>query len=45
MLKRLIDWSIANLLLVSLFTLAAIAGGVWAILHTPLDAVVVVRHS
>ena len=38
MLKRIIDWSIANLLLVSLFTLAAIAGGVWAIQHTPLEA-------
>ena len=38
MLKRLIDWSITNLLLVSLFTLAAIAGGVWAVQHTPLDA-------
>ncbi|MEK6689546.1 MAG: efflux RND transporter permease subunit, partial [Gemmatimonadota bacterium] len=38
MLKRIIDWSIANLLLVSLFTFAAIAGGVWAIKHTPLEA-------
>jgi len=38
MLKRIIDWSIANLLLVSLFTLAAIAGGVWAVSHTPLEA-------
>ncbi len=38
MLKRIIAWSIANLLLVSLFTLAAIAGGVWAIQHTPLEA-------
>ncbi|MDX2060073.1 MAG: CusA/CzcA family heavy metal efflux RND transporter [Gemmatimonadales bacterium] len=38
MLKRIIDWSIANLLLVSLFTVAAIAGGVWAIRRTPLEA-------
>ncbi|MGZ8391770.1 MAG: efflux RND transporter permease subunit [Gemmatimonadales bacterium] len=38
MLKRIIDWSIANLLLVSLFTVAAIAGGVWAVSHTPLEA-------
>ncbi len=38
MLKRIIDWSIDNLLLVSLFTLAGIAGGVWAISRTPLEA-------
>src|SRR3989304_4538206 len=38
MLKRIIDWSTANLLLVCLFTLAAIAGGVWAIQHPPLEA-------
>ena len=38
MLKRIIDWSTANLLLVSLFTLAAIAGGIWAVKQTPLDA-------
>ncbi|MEK6597945.1 MAG: efflux RND transporter permease subunit, partial [Gemmatimonadota bacterium] len=38
MLKRIIDWSIANLLLVFLFTVAAIAGGVWAITRTPLEA-------
>ena len=38
MLKRIIDWSITNLLLVSLFTLAAIAGGVWAVSRTPLEA-------
>ena len=38
MLKRIIDWSIANLLLISLFTIGAIAGGVWAMRHTPLEA-------
>ncbi len=38
MLKRIIDWSTTNLLLVSLFTIAAIAGGVWAVKHTPLEA-------
>ncbi|MDX2207434.1 MAG: efflux RND transporter permease subunit, partial [Gemmatimonadales bacterium] len=38
MLKRIIDWSTANLLLVSLFTLAAIAGGIWAVKQTPLEA-------
>lgn len=38
MLKRIIDWSTANLLLVSLFTIAAIAGGIWAVKQTPLEA-------
>jgi Cu(I)/Ag(I) efflux system membrane protein CusA/SilA len=38
MLKRIIDWSTANLLLVALFTAAAIAGGVWAVTRTPLEA-------
>ena len=38
MLKRIIDWSVANLLLVSLLTVAAAAGGFWAITRTPLEA-------
>ena len=38
MLKRIIDWSVANLLLVSLFTVAAIAAGLWAVSRTPLEA-------
>ncbi|HEX6944395.1 MAG TPA: CusA/CzcA family heavy metal efflux RND transporter [Gemmatimonadaceae bacterium] len=38
MLRRVIAWSVANRLLVMLFTLAAIAGGVWAIRATPLEA-------
>jgi Cu(I)/Ag(I) efflux system membrane protein CusA/SilA len=38
MLKRVIEWSVSNRLLVMLFTLAAIAGGVWAIRATPLEA-------
>jgi Cu(I)/Ag(I) efflux system membrane protein CusA/SilA len=38
MLKRIIAWSTANLLLVALFTAAAIAGGVWAVTRTPLEA-------
>jgi Cu(I)/Ag(I) efflux system membrane protein CusA/SilA len=38
MLKRIIDWSTENLLLVALFTAAAIAGGVWAVTRTPLEA-------
>jgi Cu(I)/Ag(I) efflux system membrane protein CusA/SilA len=38
MLKRVIEWSVANRLLVLLFTLAAIAGGIWAIRATPLEA-------
>ncbi len=38
MLKRIIDWSVGNRLIVFIFTLAAIAGGVWAINRTPLEA-------
>src|SRR3989337_3107639 len=38
MLKRLIEWSVANKLLVFLFTTAAVFGGVWAIKNTPLEA-------
>ncbi len=38
MLKRIIEWSIANRLIVFLGTVAAIAGGIWAIGRTPLEA-------
>ena len=38
MLKRIIEWSVANRLLVLLFTLAAAVGGIWAIRATPLEA-------
>ena len=38
MLKRIIEWSVANKLIVALFTAAAIAGGVFAIRRTPLEA-------
>src|SRR5574338_495996 len=38
MLKSIIEWSVGNRLLVLLFTLAAIAGGIWAIRATPLEA-------
>ncbi|MFL5582230.1 MAG: efflux RND transporter permease subunit [Gemmatimonadaceae bacterium] len=38
MLKRIIDWSVGNKLVVLLFTVAAIAGGVWALKRTPLEA-------
>ena len=38
MLKRIIEWSVANRLIVLLFTAAAIAGGVWALKNTPLEA-------
>src|SRR3970040_2333291 len=38
MLKRLIEWSVANKLLVFLFTIAAAVGGIWAIRETPLEA-------
>jgi Cu(I)/Ag(I) efflux system membrane protein CusA/SilA len=38
MLKRLIDWSVANRLVVFLLAAAAIAGGIWAVGRTPLEA-------
>jgi copper/silver efflux system protein len=38
MLNRVIQWSVANRLIVLLFTVAAIAGGVWALRATPLEA-------
>ncbi len=38
MLKRIIDWSVANRLIVLLFSAAAILGGIWAISRTPLEA-------
>jgi len=38
MLKRIIDWAVGNTLIVLIFTLAAVAGGVFAIRRTPLEA-------
>ncbi|HEX6252419.1 MAG TPA: CusA/CzcA family heavy metal efflux RND transporter [Gemmatimonadaceae bacterium] len=38
MLQRVIQWSVANKLLVLLATAAAIAGGIWAVRETPLEA-------
>jgi Cu(I)/Ag(I) efflux system membrane protein CusA/SilA len=38
MLKRVIEWSVRNKLIVAIFTIAAIAGGVWAVKNTPLEA-------
>ena len=38
MLTRIIDWAVRNRLLVLLGTGAAIAGGVWAVRRTPLEA-------
>ena len=38
MLKGIIAWSVANKLLVGLFTAGVIAGGVWAMARTPLEA-------
>ena len=39
MIERLIEWSAENKFLVYLATFAAIAWGVWAAYHTPLDAI------
>ena len=38
MLKRIIAWSVAEKLIVLLLTAGAIAGGVWAVRRTPLEA-------
>jgi Cu(I)/Ag(I) efflux system membrane protein CusA/SilA len=38
MLKRIIEWSVANRLLVALFTIALAIAGIIAIRHTPLEA-------
>ncbi len=38
MLKRIIDWSIGNRLIVFLLTGALVGGGIWAVLRTPLEA-------
>ena len=38
MLKRIIAWAVAEKLIVILFTIAAIAGGIWAVKRTPLEA-------
>ncbi|HEU6450797.1 MAG TPA: CusA/CzcA family heavy metal efflux RND transporter [Gemmatimonadaceae bacterium] len=38
MLKRIIEWSASNKLIVLLFTIATIAGGVVAVQRTPLEA-------
>ena len=38
MLKRIIEWSANNTLIVLMFTVAAIGGGIWALSRTPLEA-------
>ena len=38
MLRRIIDWSARNTLIVLLFTVAVIGGGMWAVSRTPLEA-------
>jgi Cu(I)/Ag(I) efflux system membrane protein CusA/SilA len=38
MLKRIIEWSVANRLLVALFTIALVVAGIIAIRRTPLEA-------
>ena len=38
MIERIIEWSARNKFLVYVATLAAVAWGVWAVYHTPLDA-------
>ena len=39
MLKHIIAWSVRHKLLVILGTIAVTVGGVWALIHTPVDAI------
>src|SRR5574337_1528958 len=39
MISRLIEWSAKNRFIIGLFTVFAIAWGVWALRNTPLDAI------
>ena len=39
MINKLIEWSLHNIFLILLATLFAVAGGVYALLKTPLDAI------
>ena len=39
MINKIISFSIKNKLIIGLFTLALIAGGIWSMLKVPLDAV------
>ena len=39
MISRLIEWSATNRFIIGLFTIFAIAWGIWALRHTPLDAI------
>ncbi len=38
MLGRLIEWSVRNIFLVLVMTIAVVAGGIYAVMRTPLDA-------
>jgi Cu(I)/Ag(I) efflux system membrane protein CusA/SilA len=38
MLERIMELSVKNKLIVGLFTVAVILGGIWAVSHTPLEA-------
>src|SRR3546814_12975114 len=38
MLGRLIEWSVRNVFLVLVMALAIVAGGIYALMNTPLDA-------
>ena len=39
MINKLIEWSLRNVFLILLATLFAVAGGIYAVLKTPLDAI------
>jgi len=39
MIPKLIEWSATNRFIIGLFTIFAVAWGIWALRHTPLDAI------
>ena len=38
MLNRVMEWSVRNKLIVALFTIIAVIGGIWSVSETPLEA-------
>ncbi len=39
MLRRIIEWSVTHRFAILLATAALVAGGIWAVFHTPVDAI------
>src|SRR6266516_4879232 len=39
LIERIIESSARNKFLILIFTIMAVAGGIWGLMHTPLDAI------